>query len=159
MLRRVARIGLPLILAAAVAGPSAAQVSALEGLEPGQRLEERDLKRGQVVAVVFASWSPRCRDIVQRINALERRWGSRARVIAINFQEEPQAVRAFLDAAGERLAAPVFLDRDAAFSKRHSVTHLPGLLIFSDGARAYGGKLPTDPDALIREILEVTSAR
>lgn len=140
---------LALLLAAPRVAPAQGDVR-LPGLDGGQ-LTAADLGRGATVIVVWASWSPRCRDIVERTNALAARWGGRARVVTVDFQEDPAAVRAFL--AGKQLAVPVYLDRDGEFSKAHAVTTLPGLVVFRDGAARYEGKLPADPDATLSGLL------
>jgi thiol-disulfide isomerase/thioredoxin len=122
----------------------------LEGLQGGS-LGPDDFDRGVVIAVVWASWSPRCRDIVERVDAIAERWGSQARVIMVDFQEDRADVEAFL--AGQRPRARVYLDTSGAFSKRHSVTNLPGMVIFKDGAVAFSGKLPRNPDAVVSQAL------
>lgn len=122
----------------------------LEGISGGQ-IQQKDLDQGAVIVVVWASWSPRGRDIVPRVDSIVDRWGGRARVIMVNFQEDTATVNSFLQ--GKRPKAPIFLDRDGAFSKKFSVTHLPGLLIFKDGVTAFSGKLPPDPDSLIGQTL------
>ena len=137
-------------LLATLATPALAQSVDLQGLR-GERLAESDLARGTTIIVVWASWSPRSRDIVARVNPLVSRWSSRARVVTVNFQEERQAVEGFL--AGKDMGTSVFLDPDGAFSKKHGVATLPGLLIFKDGQVAYRGKLPDDPDPVIAGLL------
>ncbi len=102
-----------------------------------------------MVLVTWASWSPRCRDIVPTVNAIVARWDRRARVVTVNFQEEPAAVQAFLRSQDQKLRAPVFLDRSGDFSKKHAITYLPGLLIVRDGVTAFNGRLPRDWDAII----------
>lgn len=140
------------VLLLALVAPAPAQPNVrLPGLHGGQ-LTGAELARGVTVVVVWASWSPRCRDIVERTNALAGRWGGRARVVAVNFQEDSSAIEAFL--RDKNLAVPVFLDRDGEFSKAHAVTALPGLVVFQDGAARYQGKLPADPDATLRQILD-----
>jgi thiol-disulfide isomerase/thioredoxin len=134
----------------AAAGPLGAQGPGLRGLR-GESLAESDLSQGTTIIVVWASWSPKSRDIVARVNPLAQRWGGRARVITVNFQEDRQAVEGFL--SGKGLSTPVFLDGDGAFSKKHAIATLPGLLILKDGQVAYRGKLPDDPDRVIGEIL------
>ena len=124
--------------------------SRMAGLGGGE-LTESDLARGRTIVVVWASWSPRCRDIVERVNPIAERWGGKARVVTVNFQEERAAVEAFLD--GKALQAPVFLDGDGAFSKRNAVTTLPGLLVYVDGRVAYSGRLPEDPDRVLSQTL------
>lgn len=122
----------------------------LPGLGGGELTEAR-LAQGATLLVVWASWSPRCRDIVPQTNALVERWGERGQVVTVVFQEEPQTVEGFL--RGQTLRAPVYLDRDGAFSKKHAVTTLPSLVIFRDGEAVYQGKLPAEPDSLIRRYL------
>jgi len=123
----------------------------LPGLDGGQ-LTVADLSRGPVVILVWASWSPRCRDIVGRANAVAATWGGKARVVTVNFQEDVSAIREFL--AGQKLSVPVYLDRDGAFSKAHAVTTLPGLIVFRDGQARYAGKLPADLDATLQTLLD-----
>lgn len=122
----------------------------LGGLGGGE-LTSADLGRGKTLVVVWASWSPRCRDIVDRANALDARWRGEARVVTVDFQEDPAAVGAFLK--GKGLTPPVYLDRDGEFSKALAVTSLPGLVVVRDGEVRYQGRLPADADAAIREAL------
>lgn len=143
---RVAVLLLPLLLAPGAAG----QRIVLPGLDGG-RLTSADLARGTTILVVWASWSPRCRDVVPRVNAVADKWSGRARVATVVFQEEAEAVRKFL--AGKKLKVPVYLDASGSFSKEHAVTTLPGLLIIKDGRDALRGKLPANPDPVIERAL------
>jgi thiol-disulfide isomerase/thioredoxin len=128
-----------------------AQVVALSCLG-GERLSESDLARGATIVVVWASWSPRSRDIVQRVNPIVSRWSGSARVVTVNFQEERQAVEGFL--AGKGFSAPVCMDPDGVFSRRYNVATLPGLLVVKDGQVAYRGKLTDDVDRIIAGLLQ-----
>ncbi len=130
--------------------PAAAQGMVLQGLQ-GDRLSEADLSQGSTIVVVWASWSPRSRDIVGRVNSLVEKWGGQARVVTVNFQDERSNVEGFL--AGKGLNAPVYLDLEGTFSKKHSVATLPGLLIVKNGRVVFSGKLPDDPDRTIAERL------
>lgn len=134
----------------AAALPAAAQDVRLQGLG-GERLVESDLARGTTIVVVWASWSPRSRDIVARVTPLVQRWNGRARVVTVNFQEDRSAVEGFL--AGKSFGTTVFLDPDGSFSKKYAMATLPGLLIIKDGQVVYRGKLPDDPDRVIGEFL------
>lgn len=134
----------PLAPASAQGGP------VLQGLG-GERLSEADLAQGTTIFIVWASWSPRSRDVVPRINQVAQRWNGKARVVTVNFQEDRGAVESFL--AGKGMGTTVYLDADGAFSKKYAVATLPGLLIVKDGRVAYRGKLPDDPDRVIAEIL------
>lgn len=150
---RLSRILVLLALAALAVGVATlagAQDVRLRGLA-GEELRDADLAQGTTIIVVWASWSPRGRDVVDRVNALSGRWGRQARVITVNFQEDRATVEGFL--AGKGLRSPVFLDTDGAFAKRYAVTNLPGLLVIQNGEPAYRGKLPDDPDAVLVEIV------
>lgn len=151
--RVVTTLLMALLVLGAVATPPASGQGrgfSLEGLSGGQ-IQQRDLNQGAVIVVVWASWSPRGRDIVARTNQIADRWGGQARVIMVNFQEDKATVEGFV--RGSQAKAPIYLDRDGAFSKNYSVTHLPGLLIFKDGVTAFSGKLPPDADSLIAQTL------
>lgn len=116
-----------------------------------ERLGDAELAQGTVIAVVWATWSPRSRDIVERVKPLAGRWGPRARVVTVDFEEERPAIETFL--AGRSLGAPVFLDSDGLFSKKYAIATLPGLLVLKEGKTIYHGKLPDDPDRLIADLL------
>ena len=131
--------------------PLAAQELALAGLS-GERLAESDLARGTTVVVVWASWSPRSRNIVERVNAIAGRWQPKARVVTVDFQEDPRTVEAFL--AGKRLTVPVYLDPEGALAKKYAIATLPGLLVLKDGQVAYRGQLPDDPDRVLARFLQ-----
>ena len=150
--RLLAAVGFVLLGAALVAAPLSAQRRSfrLEGLRSGE-LEPGDLQQGAVIVIVWTSWSPRSRDIVERSNAIVDRWGKRARVLTVSFQEDRETVERFLE--GKRPRARVYLDPDGDFGKSYVVTQLPGLLIFKDGVTAFSGRLPRDPDSLIEQTL------
>ncbi|HYN22764.1 MAG TPA: TlpA disulfide reductase family protein [Thermoanaerobaculia bacterium] len=149
--RRVtATAAVMLMLWSGAALPAAAQDSILQGLR-GEQLKEADLAQGATIFIVWASWSPHSRDVVERVNRVAQRWNGKARVVTVNFQEERGVAEGFL--AGKGLGAPVFLDPDGSFSKKYAMAWLPGLLIIKDGRVAYRGKLPEDPDRVIVEIL------
>ena len=148
-LRRLAAFWALLALLAA-ATPAAAQGVLLRGLG-GEQLAEADLAQGATIFVVWTSWSPPSRDIVERVTPLVQRWSGKARVVTLNFQDDRKAVEGFL--AGKSFGTTVFLDADGAFSKKYALTNLPGLLIIKDGKVVYKGKLPADPDRVIVEVL------
>ena len=123
---------------------------ALQGLDGGT-LTADHLDQGTTLLVVWASWSPRCRDIAKRIDRLVETWSDDARVASVVFQEKPETVREFLADGCPR--APVYLDLSGEFCKRHAVTTLPMLLIFRDGELAFRGKLSANPDPVIERVL------
>jgi len=139
-----------LALVAAPATPAGAQEWRLPGLDGGA-LSSADVAHGTTVVVLWAGWSPRCQDVVQRSNRLVGKFGGRARVALVDFQEEPAEVSAFL--AGKGAQAAVYLDADGAFAKQYGLANLPGLLVLRDGTVAYAGRYPDDADALIEDGL------
>jgi thiol-disulfide isomerase/thioredoxin len=148
----VALLAVLALALAAVPLPAAAQDSiTLQGLGGGT-LSEAELERGATIIVVWASWSPRGRDIDARVRAIAQRWGGEARVVTVNFQEDRATVEGFL--AGKQFGAPVFLDEDGRFAKKNAVTNLPALLVMRDGRVAYRNKLPDDPDPVLGEVLQ-----
>lgn len=146
--------GLPLALVVGLLASSSAapqEPIRLPGVGGGE-LTEGALEQGSYVVVVWAAWSPRCRDIAARVNRIAERWGGKARVVTVNFMEERPAVQEFL--RSQRVSVPVYLDADGAFSKKHAVTTLPSLLVLKDGRIGYRGKLPDDENAVISQVLE-----
>jgi thiol-disulfide isomerase/thioredoxin len=145
--------GALVVLLAIVAGAAVAPAQddwRLPGLEGGA-LTAADLARGNNIVVLWASWSPHCADIVERSNRIAGKWGGRARVVMVDFQEEPAEVSTFL--AGKGAQVDVYLDSNGAFAKRYALANLPGLLVVRDGEGVYSGRLPDDPDGLIEERL------
>ncbi|MEO8198388.1 MAG: TlpA disulfide reductase family protein [Thermoanaerobaculia bacterium] len=122
----------------------------LPGLAGGQ-LAFADLAQGTHIIVVWASWSPRCRDISPRVNDLVQKLSGEGRVVTVNFQEEAAAIDAFV--RQHPLNAPVFLDRDGEFSKGHAVTTLPGLIVVRQGEVLYQGRLAAEAESQIQGLL------
>jgi len=152
-LRRLSAVTVLVILVTAFGGLPRIAVAQPVSLScmGGERLSDADLARGTTIVVVWASWSPRSRGIVERVHPLASRWAGRARVLTVNFQENAQVVQGFL---GDRsFGAPVCLDADGAFSKKYNIATLPGLLVVKDGQVAYRGKLPDDADQVIADLL------
>jgi thiol-disulfide isomerase/thioredoxin len=143
-------VAIGLALWAGGAGPLRAQQVNLACID-SSRLNEADLGRGTTIIVVWASWSPRSRNVVERVNPLAARWGGNARVLTVNFQEDRKSIDGFL--SGKGLSVPVCLDPEGAFSRKYNIATLPGLLVVKDGTVAYRGKLPDNPDQTIADLL------
>ena len=122
----------------------------LEGLD-GSTLSAADLSQGDTVFVVWAGWSPRCRDIDQKLVRLEQELGSRANLLTVNFQEKRAEVRSFVEE--HAFSVPIFLDLEGTFAREHRVTALPGLVVYSGGKVTYQGKLPADPRTVLASAL------
>ena len=148
--RIVAALSVMALLASV--GPAAAQWS-LPRLGGGEPLDQAAVSTGPVIVVVWTTWSPRGRNIVERLGRIQSDWGDRARVVSVVFQESPEAIERFLE--GKELTVPVYLDSgNAEFSKRHNVTQVPRLLVFKDGVIAVNVNLTNDPNPLISGALE-----
>lgn len=148
----IAGVSMTLLLTAVLVAPSTA-LAAEDALTrgDGRSLEAGELGQGAVVLVFMASWSPRCRDVIERVAQIQARWGDRTRLVIINFQEEPADMERFL--AGKSTEAEIFYDRDGIFSKEYAITFLPGLLVLENGAVAFRGRLGRNPNGIIAEIL------
>jgi thiol-disulfide isomerase/thioredoxin len=143
-------VGIVVALSALLVLPVVAESVRLPGVGGGE-LTDADLSRGRWVVVFWASWSPRGRDVPQRVAALAKEVGARARVVAVNFQEEPQEVEQFV--RQQPFGVPVYLDQEGALARRYRVTQLPGLLVLVDGQARYAGALPSAPEATVDEAL------
>lgn len=126
------------------------QGGSLPGLGGGQ-LSAAELAQGTHIIVVWATWSPRCRDISPRVNDLVQRLSGLGRVVTVNFQEEAAAIQEFVRA--HPLNAPIFLDGDGEFSKGHAVTALPGLIVMRQGDVLFQGRLAAEAEEQIRSLL------
>ena len=147
-----------LALATLVAWPATAiERFVLPGLD-GDSLDDADLDQGETLMVVWASWSPRCHDIRQRLQVLHQRWRHEARLVSVVFQEEPEVIRRFLAPDGDDPTAhdlpPIYIDTTGEFSKLQDVATLPTLLVVRRGEVVFRGKLPPDPDPVIERALE-----
>jgi thioredoxin-like negative regulator of GroEL len=132
--RLLAGLTLATLLAPAVVGQGSPNLPGLRG----DSLGEAELRRGDTVIVIWASWSPRCRDVGQRLTALEGAL-SGTRVVSISYQEERDAAATFVRDNG--VPGSVYLDRDGAFARRHGVSTLPSYVVFRDGAAVAQGRL------------------
>ncbi len=143
-------LGMVVILSSVWAQPVLAESVRLPGVGGGE-LTDADLARGSWVVVFWASWSPRGRDVPQRVAALAQAVGTKARVVAVNFQEDPQEVERFVQQSP--FGVPVYLDQEGALARRYRVTQLPGLLVLVDGQARYAGALPSAAEAAVDEAL------
>ena len=151
----VSLLGLVLLFTASlVPGPATyAQggSTTLPGLDGGSLTEAELLEGGTTIVIFWASWSPRCRDVFERSNAVAAEWKGRARVVTVNFQEEIPEIRAFL--RGQTVQVPVYRDPDGRFAKKHSVTTLPSMLIYREGRIVFEGGFSSDSRRVIADAV------
>lgn len=139
------------ILALLLLSPAGAvEIAGLTHLD-GTSVKADDVP-GDSLFIVFSTWSPKCRDILERVNELQEDWGDRTDIFLVNFQEDKAAVDEFV--GGRSLSVPVLLDREASFSKKHKITYLPSVLAVKDGSAAFRGRLPVDAKPILRSIYE-----
>lgn len=143
-------VGVALALALAGAWATLGESLTLPGLRGGE-LTEAELSRGTVVVVLWASWSPRGRDVASRTNELATKLEGSARVVAVNFQEDQATAESF--AAEHPFRVPVYLDQEGSLARRYRLTQLPGLLVLSDGESKFAGALPADAAQTVRDVL------
>ena len=136
-----------LLLPAAAAGQ--VDIAGLTHLD-GTAVNDDEVSRDSLF-VIFSTWSPKCGDIVPRVNDLHEEWGRRTDIFLVNFQEDAATVNKFV-AGGS--SVQVLLDSEASFSKKHKITYLPSLLAVKDGSAAFHGKLPSDTGPVLRSIYE-----
>ena len=134
------------------AAPASAQGYQLEGLN-GDRLAADQVESGTWIVVVWASWSPRARDIGSRIDALHEQFGGSARVVGVHFQESVAEVRSSLRALP---AAPIYVDSGGDFSRRYQLTDLPALLVVRGGEVVHRGRLRANAAAVIQPLLDAS---
>jgi len=92
-------------------------------------------RRGKVVVVNFwATWCEPCRDELPSLERLQKaRSGKPFEVVTVNFGEQPERIRTFLER--EFVELPVVLDRDKEAAGRWKVGGLPMTFIIDARGR------------------------
>ncbi len=81
----------------------------------------------------FATWCPPCVDELRELRALAESESGRARVVAVNLGELPEAVRAFTQPLS--LSFAVLLDQNLEVASRYQVRGLPTAFLLDDSGR------------------------
>jgi len=97
----------------------------LAGLDVGGKPYDLERRRGRVIVVNFwATWCEPCREELPSLERLQRaREGKAFEVVSVNFGEQPERIRKFLER--EFVELPVILDRDKEAAGRWKVGGLP----------------------------------
>ncbi|GEM_PF-449070 len=95
---------------------------ALPDLE-GRRIALSDLRGKPVLLNFWATWCPPCRKEMPDLQRFHERYGDRAVVLGINWAEEPEVVRAFLERYGVTYLN--VLDRQGKAFVLYRLTGLP----------------------------------
>jgi thiol-disulfide isomerase/thioredoxin len=112
-------------LAEAQLKPSKGATPPLAGMDIAGKPFDLESRRGRVVVVNFwATWCEPCRDELPSLERLQKaREGQAFEVVSVNFGEQPERIRKFLER--EFVELPVILDRDKEAAGRWKVGGLP----------------------------------
>jgi peroxiredoxin len=98
-----------------------------------------------VVLLFFASWCSRCTAQQDRLRSLVEDYGDVATFVGIGGQDQPGAVRAWMDDHG--VTYPVGIDPDQAIWRRYAVRTPPAVVLIAPGGkllRGWPGGVDTD---------------
>ena len=130
--------------------PLAIELSTVDGVP-----FKRNSFVGQVTLVNFwASWCGPCVEEIPALNRLrDTMQGKPFELISINYAEQPDKIRAFLDTV--EVDFPVLLDEDGSYSARWNVLVYPATFVIAkDGNIAYGvnGAIAWDSDDIVTQL-------
>jgi len=114
-------IGLFAVLGIGITGFRAPDF-AFEDLE-GRVWRLSELKGKPVLLNFWATWCPPCRKEIPDLQAFHEQYGDRIVLLGINWGEDPEDVRAFLERYGATYTN--LLDRDGLFFVKYQLTGLP----------------------------------
>jgi len=94
--------------------------------------------KGKVVILNFwATWCPPCRVEMPSMETLYQRYKNRGlEMLAVNLQENPDAVRSFIQEHGYTF--PIPLDRNGAVGSRYGISAIPTSLIIDKEGKIIG---------------------
>lgn len=117
-----------------------------------------DAQAGKVVVLSFwASWCGPCRQELPVLEALQRRVApDRLRVIAVNYQEEPDVYVQHLERMREMKLSMVH-DPDGALADAYGVDGLPQMFLIDHRGRVAHVHQGYEPDALPQIVSEINA--
>lgn len=90
----------------------------------------RFLGKAPVLLAFWATWCPHCAESVPALNRIHAAQGSRGlRILAINYEESPEAVNAFVRAKMVRYR--VLLDSDGRVAQSYGVVGIPTYILIN----------------------------
>jgi peroxiredoxin len=124
--------------------------------ELGERLS--DYRGRSVVVTFFASWCHPCEQEMPLLEAASRRAGDALQVLAVSYEDRPEASGAFLEELG--VTFPGLVDHDGSVARTYGVRAIPQtFFIDTNGVvrdRLFG---ITTPDGLRRPLDALLHAR
>jgi len=89
-----------------------------------------------VLLVFWATWCPHCNAAVPAINEIQSRLSGRLQILAIDFMESREQVKAFMKAKG--VTYPVLFDSDGTVARSYRVAGIPTyVLLDKEGKIVY----------------------
>jgi thiol-disulfide isomerase/thioredoxin len=94
--------------------------------------------RKPVLLVFWATWCPHCNEAVPAINEIQSRLSDRLQILAIDFMESGEKVKAFMKA--KSVSYPVLLDRNGKVARQYRVLGIPTYVVLDKkGEIVYSG--------------------
>lgn len=117
-----------------------------------------DAQRGKVMVISFwASWCGPCRQELPVLEALQRKVApDRLRVVAINYQEEPEIYAQHLRQMREMKLSMVH-DRNGSLAETYGVDGLPQMFLIDHRGRIAHVHQGYEPDALPQIVAEINA--
>jgi peroxiredoxin len=100
----------------------------------GERVPLRRFAGATPVLLVFwATWCPYCNAAVPAINEIQTRFSGRLQILAIDFMESREKVKAFMKAKG--VTYLVLFDSDGEVARRYRVAGIPTYILLDKRGR------------------------
>lgn len=91
-----------------------------------------------VLLVFWATWCPHCNEAVPAINEIQSRLSDRLQILALDFMESGEKVKAFMKA--KNVSYPVLLDRNGKVARQYRVLGIPTYVVLDKkGVIVYSG--------------------
>lgn len=99
-----------------------------------------------VLLVFWATWCPVCNADVPAVKELHARTAGKMQVLAIDFMEKRDTVKAFIRT--KNIQYPVLFDADGKVTRKYRVVGIPTYVLLDKGGKIvyFGNALPRSPE-------------